>query len=634
MLTLLRGIRRTALLVTTLAACLFGPVVGAQEADRTKQVLVLNTSSQTERFSQVSEREIPTLLAAWLGQRIDYYTEYFDANRFPHPEYETVYVDFLRQKYAGKRFDLLLMMGDVAMDFVSRHHDELFSDTPAVFYSLVPPLSRLANSTGLVNTLHFGPSLDLALALQPDLEHVYVVSGATPADRGFEDQARMEFRRFERRVKFTYLSGLVAKDLEERIRALPPHSAVYYVVVSQDAAGENFQQMPYLSHIAATANAPTYGWADAAVETGIVGGRRRDQLNLVKTIAAVGLRVLRGERADEIPVSSPDTDVDSVDWRELRRWGLNESRVPPGTRVLFRAPSMWDQYKGYIIGAVMLMLAQTALIAGLLVQRARRQQVERELRGSERELRGSEARLHVSYDRIRSLSRRLLGEQEAERARIARELHDDINQQLAILSIELDRLRSDELSIPSAERLSRALETTQGISTSVRDLSHRLHPAWLQVIGLVDGLDTLRRDLSPPHLSIAFAHQDVPTAMDPDIALCLFRVAQEALGNAVKHSDARHLSVELTGARSSLALTITDDGKGFDVESAPNGGLGLMSMRERVESAGGLLEIHASPATGTRLRVTVPTRAAAMEPVSMAGMTSTRTRAANGAASQ
>src|SRR5262245_20137737 len=477
MLTLPCGVRRKALWATTLATCLFGPVASAQEADRPKQVLVLNSARQTEQFSQVSEREIPTLLAAGLGQRIDYYTEYFDANRFPHPQYETVYVDFLRQKYAGKHIDLLLMMGDVAMDFVSRHHDELFPGTPAVFYSLVPPLSRPADSTGLVNTLHFGPSLDLALALQPDLTHIYVVSGATPADRGFENQARMEFRPFERRVEFTYLSGLVAKDLEERIRTLPPHSAVYYVVVSQDGAGENFQQMAYLSHIAAAANAPTYSWADAAVETGIVGGRRRDQLTLIRAIAAVALRVLRGERADDIPVSSPDTDVDSVDWRQMRRRGLDESRVPAGTRVLFRAPSMWDQYKGYIIGAVMLILAQTALIAGLLVQRAKRQQVERELRGSERELRGSQARLRVSYDRIRHLSRRLLGEQEAERARIARELHDDINQQLAMLSIDLDRLRSDQRLVQSAKWLSQALETTQGISKSVRDLSHRLHPS-------------------------------------------------------------------------------------------------------------------------------------------------------------
>jgi signal transduction histidine kinase len=621
MLTLIRGIRRTALWVATLAACLFGQVAGAQEADRPKQVLVLNTSRQSEQFSQVLEREIPKLLTAGLGQRIDYYTEYFDANRFPHPEYESTYFEFLRQKYGRKRVDLLLVVGsDVALDFLSRHREELFSGTPAVFYSLVPPRNHLANSTGLINTLHFAPSLELALALQPDLQHLFVVSGATPADRQFESQARTEFRPFEGRIQITYLSGLLAKDLEARLRTLPPHSAVYYVVVSQDAAGENFQQAPYLARLAALANAPTYSWADAAVETGIVGGRRRDQVTLVNALADLALRVLRGERADAIPVSAPNTDVDSVDWRQLRRWGLDGSRVPRGTRVLFRAPSMWDLYKGYIIGAVMLMLAQTALIGGLLVQRARRQQVEHALRGRERELRGSQATLRVSYERIRNLTRRLLGEQEAERARIARELHDDITQQLALLSIELDRLRSDHLPIHSAERLSRALETTHGISTSVRDLSHRLHPARLQLIGLVGGLDNLRTDLSLPHLSIAFAQQDVPTVIDPDIALCLFRVAQEALGNAVKHSDARHISIELTGAPSSLALTITDDGKGFDVESVPNGGLGLVSMRERVESVGGLLEIHASPGSGTRLRVTVPTQTAEVAPVPMASV--------------
>ena len=312
--------------------------------------------------------------------------------------------------------------------------------------------SHFANSTGLINPLHFSRSLDLALALQPDLKHVYVVSGAGALDRRNESQARAEFRPFEGRVEFTYLSGLVMQDLEARLRTLPPHSAVFYVVVSQDGAGEHFQQMPYLSRVAAAANAPTYSWADAAVDAGIVGGRRRDQVAQMKAIATLALRVLRGERADDIPVSSPDTDVDAVDWRQLRRWGLDESRLPAGTRVLFREPSMWDQYQRYIIGAVVLMLAQSALIAGLLVQRAKRQRVERELRGSERELRGSQAKLRVSYDRIRDLSRRLLGEQEAERARIARELHDDINQQLAILSIELDGLRSDQLQVHTAER--------------------------------------------------------------------------------------------------------------------------------------------------------------------------------------
>src|SRR5262249_15523829 len=154
--------------------------------------------------------------------------------------------------------------------------------------------------------------------------------------------------------------------------------------------------------------------------------------------------------ADDIPVASLGTDVDQVDWRQLRRWGISEARVPSGTKVLFREPSMWDRYQGTIIGSLALMLAQAALIAGLLVQRTRR-------RRAELELRGSQAQLRASYERIRRLGGRLLYAQEAERARVARELHDDISQQLAILSIELDSLRFDRFEGDSS-RLSQAQE--------------------------------------------------------------------------------------------------------------------------------------------------------------------------------
>jgi signal transduction histidine kinase len=140
----------------------------------------------------------------------------------------------------------------------------------------------------------------------------------------------------------------------------------------------------------------------------------------------------------------------------------------------------------------------------------------------------------------------------------------------------------------SVRRLERGYQARTGsvgtiidVSTTVRNLSDRLHPSRLQLIGLVAALDRLRRELPPAHLSVAFAHHNVPAVIDQDIALCFFRVAQEALGNAVKHSDAGHACVELTGTPSSLQLVITDDGKGFDVDSVPNGGLGLMSMRER-----------------------------------------------------
>ena len=613
-----RGARHRALLAIALAAGILCPLANAHAAGRPKQVLVLNSTRLDDQFSIVWAREVPKRLAEGLEERVDFYIENLDFVRFPKPEHESAYLDFLRLKYAGTRVDLLILIGEVAIDFMSRNRNVLFHGTPAVFYSLNPSQSRPANSTGLINDLNFGRSIDLALALQPDLKHVYVVSGATPSDRDYENQARAEFQPFEGRVDFTYFSGLVTTDLEQRLRALPPHSAVYYVVVRQDGAGEQFQVMASLSRVAAAANAPTYSWADAAVDSGIVGGRRRDQLAQTKAIGALALRVLRGEQAEDIPVSSPNTDVDLVDWRQLRRWGLDESRLPAGARVLFREPSVWDQYKRYITGAAILMLAQTALIAGLFIQRAKRQRVERELRGSERELRDSETKLRVSYDRIRQLSRRLLSEQEAERTRIARELHDDINQQLAILSIDLDRLRSEQQEVHSAKRLSRALETVQGISTSVRELSHRLHPAKLQLIGLVAALDHLRRDLSPPHLPIAFSHRNVPAEIDQNVALCVFRVAQEALVNAIKHGDAGHIWVDLTGGPSSVALTITDDGKGFDVNGPPNAGLGLISMRERVESVGGVLEIHATPEAGTRLTVTIVNQASEAAPAAIA----------------
>jgi len=593
----MRRFVRCCVLVVAFAACVLAPHVHAQEADGRKQVVVLNSTRPDDQFSVTWARVLPTLLGDGLSQGVDFHAEYFDFVRYARAEYERAYLDLLRLKYGERRTDLVIVIGRFAIDFMRRHRD-VFRDTPAVVYS-TQSASNLANSTGLVNPLQFGRSIGLALALQPDLKHVYVVSGAGADDRNYESQARAEFRAFERRVEFTYLSGLAMRDLEQRLRTVPPHSAVYYVVVREDGAGERFQVMDSLSRVASAANAPTYSWADAAVETGIVGGTRRDQLAQTKAIATLALRVLRGERVDDIPVSSLATDVDQVDWRQLRRWGIDESRVPDGVRVLFRQPSVWAQYRYYIVGAVILMMAETALILGLLVQRTKRRRVELELRGSQ-------SRLRVSYDRIRHLSRQLLIEQEAERARISRELHDDIKQQLAVLSIELDRIRPEHVVPQSVKRLNVAVETAHAISKSLRDLSHRLHPPRLTPAGLVTALENLCRDLSPPHMTITFTHRDLPAEIDDSTTLCLFRVAQEALVNAIKHSDARRVSIDLIGEPSRVALTVRDDGKGFVVDGVPSAGLGLISMRERVESVGGILEIQPTPASGIRLRVTVP----------------------------
>ena len=142
------------------------------------------------------------------------------------------------------------------------------------------------------------------------------------------------------------------------------------------APAEVVHPLEYLSRLSAIANAPMYCWVDSAMGRGIVGGSLKDQTVQLDAVGRLALRVLSGEAADSIPVSAPNLNVNKVDWRQLRRWGISESAVPRGTRVLFKEPSVWDRYKVYILGATVVLLAQTLLIAGLLVQRRRRRQAE------------------------------------------------------------------------------------------------------------------------------------------------------------------------------------------------------------------------------------------------------------------
>jgi len=583
-----------------IAAVLFGLAGVAQAGERQKHVLALFSTGRGAQFAVVAERNLPSLLHHGMKEGVDYYSEYVDAPMFSRSEYSTAYRDLLRLKYRAHRIDLVVAVGSLAIEFLASNRAMLFPDTPVLFYDIAPPRVRMPNSTGLVNELHFNRSLDLAVALQPDVRHVYVVSGAGASDRENEQRARRQFVPLAARLEFTYLSGLVTRDLEARLRTLPRHSAVFVVLVTQDGAGQNVQQIDYLSRIASIANAPTYSWVNAAVDAGFVGGSRRDQLAETKAIATLALRMLQGARADDIPVSWPDLDVKQVDWRQLRRWGISEARVPAGTSVLFREPGVWDRYRSYIMGSMVLLLTQTTLIAALLVQRSKRRKIELELRDSQTQLR-------ASYDRIQHLGRRLLHEQEEERARVARELHDDVCQQLGCLVLELEILRREDQHRRKADRvLADVVDLAQDAMKSLRDLSHQLHSAKLQMVGLVSAIRGLANDLSGPGLRIAFSHEAVPTGLPDDVALCLFRVVQEALRNIVKHSAATDASVQLRGQEHGLVLSISDNGVGFHLDDSRTKGLGLLSISERLQSVGGRLDIWSRPGSGTQLEIVVP----------------------------
>ena len=572
------------------------------DIDPQKQVLVLYSTRRDAQIAAVGDRELPKILETDLAAGVDYYSEFIDQARFSEIDYQLAFRDFLRLKYEYKAFDVVIAMGDIPYQFLDRYRDVSFRDTPVVFFTQQSPPRRIANSTGVTAGFNFKDTLDLAIRLQPDARHVFVISGARGVNRLYETAAREQFRPFDSRLEFTYLTGLPTLELERRLAMLPDHSIAYYLVVDRDGANQNYHPLDYIDRLTAVANAPVYCWVDSAMDHGIVGGSLKDQTAQAQAVGALAVRILKGERADSIAVSTPDLNVRQVDWRQLRRWGISEARVPQGTVVKFREPSAWDRYRGYILSAAALVFAQSVLIAALLVQRERRRRAEGQVRASQNQLR-------TSYDRIRDLGVRLLDAQEGERSRIARELHDDIGQKMAVLTIDLQLLNQNGAE-PSADasRLAGALDHAQAVSKSVRALSHRLHPENLRLIGLVGALNRLQREMSTAGVTVRFSHTNVPPALPPDLTLCLFRIAQEAVRNAVAHSRAREVSVQLAGTEGGLTLTVADDGVGFDVDAAAPG-IGLVSMAERAEQAGAVFRIRSKRGSGTQVEIGVPLEA-------------------------
>jgi signal transduction histidine kinase len=602
MFPLLRLVRCRLIIPVAFAALAWATASAA--ADTQKRVLVLSSTRRDVPVSIVADREMPRLLSAGLDEELDYYSEYIDVPRFSEPTYPAAFRDFLRLKYKDQRFDVVVAMGDVAFELLRTYRSELFSESPVIFF-VNQPVRAFPNSTGVIVELKFGATLETVSRLQPDVRNVFVVSGASGRDKLFENMARPQLQPYASRLNITYLSGLTTADLDARLATLPAHSIVYYLLVYQDGAGMNFQPIAYLDRLQAVASAPTYSWVDTAMEHGIVGGSLLSVQAQAEAIASLALRVLHGEPAGSIPASALDLGARQIDWRQLRRWGINEARIPSGTLVRFRESDGWNRYRSYILAAILILLAQTGLIAALLLQR-------RMWRLAELQVREREAALRTSNERIHDLGGRLLQAQEAERARIARELHDDVNQQVALLAIDLELLREGGPQRHDAAVLaSEACERAHGIAKSLHDLSHQLHPARLRMLGLVPALNGLQRELSRPDCVVEFSFDSVPAALAPDVTLCLFRVAQEALHNALTHSEASSVSLHLTGEPGGLTMTIVDDGVGFDVNDAWRRGLGLVSMGERLESIDGTLDIQSHPGSGTRLSISVPLRSTA-----------------------
>lgn len=565
-------------------------------AAQQKRALVLFSTSPDAFMSAGAAQEFPTLLNHAIPEGVDYYAEHFELARFPDPDFAPAFASYLRTKYHDRTFDVIITVQRAAGQFMAKYRDEVFPDTPIVFIDTPPTADRPPNATGIIISVDLKSTIDLAATLQPNLRTVYVVTGAAAADRIYENILRRQLAANPPTQEVVFLKGLPRADLERRLSTLPDGSIVFYLTVSEDGAGAHFRPLEYAEQVAAVARVPTYGWLDSTMGRGLIGGNVLSRQAVLQEGVQLVARVLGGEAANRIAVGRPDVQFEQVDWRQLRRFQIT-TPVPATVQVLHVESSFWSRYRVYVIGAVTIMAAQTALMISLLVSRRRRLATERQLHRSQQHL-------QASYERIRALGGRLLKAQEHERAHVARELHDDISQQMALLQIDLNMLAQ---KVPeTAEALAgEVLDRARAVTRSVHDLSHRLHPARLRLLGLVPTIQGLAQEMSKSGVDIRVEAYDVPT-LPPDLSVAIFRVVQEALQNALKYSGASEVVVRLDGKMDRLLLSITDNGIGFDVQAAWGSGLGLLSMRERLEAVGGTIEVHSRRGSPTRIEASVP----------------------------
>jgi signal transduction histidine kinase len=215
----------------------------------------------------------------------------------------------------------------------------------------------------------------------------------------------------------------------------------------------------------------------------------------------------------------------------------------------------------------------------------------------------------LAEEAVSGVSSRLIEAQERERTRIARELHDDIGQRLAMLTIELEQLRQRYSDLPAGllHYVGQLRDQTSDIATDVQSLSRELHSSKLEYLGIATAMKAFCKEFSDQqNVEVVFADDEVPRTLPQEISLCLFRVLQEALQNALKHSGVRHFEVELRYVPDAIDLTVRDSGSGFDVAQAmKTHGLGLVSMAERLKLVEGQLSIDSQPQRGTTIRASV-----------------------------
>ena len=321
---------------------------------------------------------------------VDLYEVSLDTARVQSQKDEAPFVEYIRALVGGRKPDLIVPVGAPSAFFMQRHRAELFPDTPMLVIGAdlrrIPGATMTDKDTGVLLDLDLPAYLDNILRLLPDTTTVGVVVGNTPVERYWTSQLQRDFEPFASRVKLQWFNDLTFSEMLERASSMPQHSAIFWFLLSEDAAGITYAQDRALERLRQVSAAPVFGMGDYELGRGIVGGPLMQTQKLGQQGAAVALRIMNGETPSSINPSSILFGAPLYDWRELQRWNISESRLPPDSIVQFREPTAAERYRWLIIIVAAALIAQSCLITYVLFQNRRRRAAEAEAEEQRREV--------------------------------------------------------------------------------------------------------------------------------------------------------------------------------------------------------------------------------------------------------
>ena len=383
-----------------LAVCALPPSAAAQRATRPTRVLVVYQQQAETRPMLEFAEQLRTTVSKELGSSVEFYQEALDFDRFTGLEQSSPLTNYLADKYRQFGIDVVVPVGGRALKFVVDQLGRGLPNVPIVFalcaMPQTDPAAQPANVTGRISPAsRFAPTLEMARRLQPDAERVVVVGGAGPSDSTSVAAVVSAAATLGNPLDVAVLQGLPLDELLPKLRQIPPRSIVVFANYRLDGRGHAYEPLDIVGSVAHATPAPMYTQLASYLGEGLVGGSvLRFDDEAVRTGRLV-VRVLRRRPGERMPPVELIDNTYVADSRQLRRWGLSEARLPQGTELLFREPTLWQRYRMVVLLTLGVIAAEGLLIGSLLAERRRRKRAQ--LVADEQQRRVDETRRQVAH---------------------------------------------------------------------------------------------------------------------------------------------------------------------------------------------------------------------------------------------